>query len=158
MVANHFHASPNRLHFFFKLLGGLLLFWGIVYGLHFVFYGDRLLPSNYVWIYFLIPAASSMELALRDRKRKSLAGLSRAAIWGVSQREMLFVLGTVFGILVMTKDDGHSRAFLGLFLFLYSVWIAWMNHVGRRMLHRWVHRTARRRTAHHAAMEPSPKR
>lgn len=145
-------SSTIRLHFLLKLLGGMFLYWVIVWGLHFIFYGDSLLPSNYVWISVLIPAAASLELAARDKSRKSMSGLSRTEIWSISQREILFVLVTVLGVLVMSKDESHSRAFLGLFLFFYSVWISWMNHVGRRMLYRRLHRIGKTREAHHGAM------
>ena len=145
-------SSTTRLHFLLKLLGGMFLYWLVVWGLLFLIYGDSLLPSNYVWISVLIPAAAALELAARDKSRKSLSGLSRTEIWSISQREILFVLVTVLGILVMSKDETHSRAFLGLFLFFYSIWISWMNHVGRRMLHRRIHRIAKTREAHHGAL------
>ncbi len=145
-------SSTTRLHFLLKLLGGMFLYWMVVWGLHFLFYGDSLLPSNYVWICVLIPAAAALELAARDKSRRSFSGLSRTEIWSISQREILFVLVTVLGILVMSRDETHSRAFLGLFLFFYSVWISWMNHVGRRMLYRRIHGLCKARDAHHGVL------
>jgi len=137
--------NPTRLHFLLKLLGGMLLYWAFVWGLHFLVYGDNLLPANYVWLSVLLPAAAALELAARDKSRRSLAGLSRSQIWSVSQREILFVIVTLLGVLVMSKEDRLSRAFLGMFLCLYSVWIMWMNQVAHRILQRRSSRQTRRR-------------
>ena len=128
--------NPTRLHFLLKLLGGMLLYWAFVWGLHLCVFGDNLLPANYVWLSVLIPAAAVLELAARDKSKRSLSGLSRSDIWSISHREILFALVTVLGVLVMSKEDRLSRFFLGTFLFLYSVWIMWMNQVTHRILQR----------------------
>ena len=39
-----------RLHYLLKMLGLLLIFWGIVWTLHLVFYGANLEPRNYAWV------------------------------------------------------------------------------------------------------------
>jgi len=33
--------NPTRLHFLLKLLGGMLLYWAFVWGLHFLVYGGN---------------------------------------------------------------------------------------------------------------------
>lgn len=129
-------GNTIRTHFLLKLFGGMLLFWGIVWHLHFLVYGERLMPSNYVWLSLLIPFASLLDLITRRRKRRHLGGLSRSAISAITQREILFLLVVIFGVMVMGRETRISRFFLGLFVLAYSMWIAWMNHVGHRLHHR----------------------
>ena len=154
MISSRYHGSI-RLHFLLKLLGGMLLYWAIVWGLHFLVYGEQLLPANYVWICFLIPAASALELAARDSRRKSLCGLSRTQIWGISQREILFVLVSIFGVLVMSRDERLSRVFLAGFMICYSFWIVWMNQVGHRLIQRRLYRKSRNRLASTVVLAPA---
>lgn len=153
MISNRYHGSI-RLHFLLKLLGGMILFWAIVWGLHFLVYGERLLPSNYVWLCFLIPAAAAMELAARSANRKSLCGLSRSQLWAVSQREILFVLVSIFGVLVMSRDEQLSRVFLAGFVVSYALWITWMNQVGHRLIQRRLYRNSRNRLASTVVVAP----
>jgi len=143
MISSRYHGSI-RLHFLLKLSGGILLFWALVWGLHWLAYGDRLIPANYVGLSLLIPAAALVEFVARDRNSKSLSGLARNRIWNITQREILFLFVTIFGVLVMSKDDRFSRLFLGLFALSYSGWIAWMNHVGHRIIQRRLYRSARK--------------
>jgi len=42
----------------------------------------------------------------------------------------------MFGLIVMSRDESHSRVFLAGYFAFYSLWITWMNHVGYRLLHR----------------------
>lgn len=135
MISDRYHGSI-RLHLLLKMAGGSLLFWATVWGLHLTVYDAELLPSNYLWASFLVPAAAIFEFLIRERRYRSLAGLSRSQIWGVTQREVLFTLVALFGVIVMSKDDRLSRAFLAAFFMLYSFWVAWMNLVGHRLLHR----------------------
>lgn len=125
-----------RFHFLLKLAGTLLIFWLIVWALHFTVYGMDLLPGNYAWVGFLVPAAAVLEISVREKRLRYLGGLSRAQIWSVTQREILFALVAIFGVIVMSKDGTLSRAFLAIFFALFSLWATWMNHVGYRKLHR----------------------
>jgi lipopolysaccharide/colanic/teichoic acid biosynthesis glycosyltransferase len=143
-----------RLHFLLKMMGTLAILWGIVWGLHFVFYGPELRPSNYSWLSFLVPAASLVEYLVREKRLRSLGGLSRTQVWSITQREILFVLVAIFGVIVMSRDGTLSRAFLGLFFLLHTAWTAWMNQVGYRLLHRSLYAKPLRadgtRRHHHA--------
>lgn len=141
MISDRYHGFI-RLHFLIKLAGGLALFWIVVWALHLAVYRGELLPVNYLWVSILVPAAAIFELSIRDRRHRSMSGLTRSQIWSVTQREILFTLVVIFGVIVMCKDDRLSRAFLAAFFLLYSSWIAWMNLVGHRLLHRRLYRRA----------------
>lgn len=142
MISDRYHGAI-RLHFLIKFVGAQILFWGIVWALHLAVYRADLLPANYVWVSLLVPAASVFEFLIRDRRHRSLSGLSRTQIWSITQREILFALVAIFGVIVMSKDERLSRAFLAAFIGLYSFWIAWMNLVGHRLLHRRLYRQSR---------------
>ncbi|MCB1228979.1 MAG: sugar transferase [Verrucomicrobiae bacterium] len=129
-----------KLHFLIKQAGSILLYWLTVWGLHLIVYQRDLLPANYVWMSLLVPAAALFEFLIREERSRSLGGLSRAQIWTVTQREILFALVAIFGVIVMSKDDRMSRVFLALFFCGYTVWISWMNQVGHRMLHHFLFR------------------
>ncbi len=135
MISSRYHGVI-RLHFVLKLAGGLSIFWGLVWALHFFVYGEELHPGNYHYISLLIPFAAFFEIAVREKSSRSLCGVSRAQIWNVTQREILFTLVAIFGVIVMSKDPALSRVFLAAFMIVYSVWIAWMNQVGHRLLQR----------------------
>ena len=135
MISDRYYGAI-RLHLLLKLTGGSILFWITVWVLHLAVYDRELLPWNYLWASFFVPAAAIFEFLIRDRSYRSLAGLSRSQIWGITQREVLFVLVALFGVIVMSKDDRLSRVFLAAFFLLYSFWVAWMNLVGHRLLHR----------------------
>lgn len=139
MISDRYHGFI-RLHFFLKLAGGMILFWLLVWALHLVYYRAELLPANYLWVSILLPAAAIFELSIRDRRHRSMSGLTRAQVWSVTQREILFTLVVIFGVIVMCKDDRLSRAFLAAFFLIYSSWIAWMNLVGHRLMHRRLYR------------------
>lgn len=135
MITSRYHGVI-RLHFVLKLAGGLMIFWGLVWALHLLVYGDELHPGNYHYISLLIPFAAFLEIGVREKSSRSLCGVSRAQIWNVTQREILFALVAIFGVIVMSKDPALSRVFLAAFMLLYSAWIAWMNQVGHRILQR----------------------
>ena len=139
MISDRYHGFI-RLHFFLKLAGGMILFWLLVWALHLVYYRAELLPANYLWVSILLPAAAIFELSIRDRRHRSMSGLTRAQVWSVTQREILFTLVVIFGVIVMCKDDRLSRAFLAAFFLIYSSWISWMNLVGHRLMHRRLYR------------------
>ncbi len=153
MISNRYYGLI-RLHFFLKLAGSLAIFWFIVWALHFTVYGGDLLPSNYAWVSFLVPAAALVELLVREDRLRSLGGLSRSQVWSITQREILFGLVAIFGVIVMSKDGTLSRAFLALFFAAHAFWTAWMNHAGYRLLHRSLYARPRRidgvRHRHHA--------
>jgi len=139
MITQRYHGLI-RLHFLLKQVGNIVIFWAIVWFLHLAVYGPELLPSTYLWVSFLVPAAAVFELWVRDEGRRSLGGLSRAQVSYVTQREVLYALVAIFGVIVMGKEESLSRVFLGVFFLCFSAWIAWMNHVGYRMLHRSLYR------------------
>lgn len=134
MISNRYYGLI-RLHFLLKLGGSLALFWGIVWFLHLAFYGGELLPANYARVSLLVPAAALIEILGREARQRSLGGLSRSQVWSVTQREILFALVAIFGVIVMSRDETHSRAFLAVYFATYTVWTTWMNHVGYRLLH-----------------------
>ena len=68
--------------------------------------------------------------------------MHRSDIWSVTQREILFALSAIFGVIVMSKDPSLSRLFLAAFILLYSLWITWMNLVGHRLLQRRLFRSS----------------
>jgi hypothetical protein len=132
-------ASLNRpflSHFLIKQIGSFIFFWLLVGLLHFTFYGPALLPVTYLGISFLIPVAALLEILFREGRLRSLGGLSRSQLWILSQREVLFVLVALFGVIVMSKDDRISRLFLAFFLVGYTCWVTWMNLVGHRLFMR----------------------
>ena len=143
MISSRYYGSI-KLHFLFKLLGGFALFWFLVWALHLAVYGDRLEPSKYVLVSLLVPVAAMLEFSIRDKQGRSLSGLPRNRIWTQSQREILFVLVAIFGIIVMSKDSDISRVFLSSFAILYAFWISWMNHFGHPMLQRMLFRTSQK--------------
>lgn len=142
MISSRYHGSI-RLFLSLKIAGGLAIYWCLVWGLHLVHYGPRLDPADYLWFSLLIPAAAAFEFAAREKKYRSLSGLSRERLWSLTQRETLFILVAIFGILVMSRDETISRAFLTLFALLYSLWIAWMNQVGHRLIQRRLFHSSR---------------
>ncbi len=144
MISNRYYGLI-RLHFFLKLAGSLAIFWLVVWLLHLSVYGAELLPSNYAWVSFLLPAAALVEVLVRESHLRSLGGLSRAQIWSITQREILFGLVAIFGMIVMSKDGTLSRLFLAVFFSLHAAWIAWMNQVGYRRLHRALYAKSRQR-------------
>ncbi len=155
MITSRYHGVI-RLHFVLKLVGGLAIFWGIVWALHFLVYGDELLPGNYHYISFLIPLAALFEISVREKSSRSLCGVSRARIWSITQREILFTLVAIFGVIVMSKDPALSRVFLAAFMIVYSVWIAWMNQVGHRLLQKRLF-SSRTRQANTIVVAPPAK-
>ncbi len=143
MISSRYYGLI-RFHFLLKLAGTLSLFWGIVWALHYTVYGVDLKPGNYAWVGLLVPAAALIEILVREKRLRFLGGLSRDQVWSVTQREILFALVAIFGVIVMSKDGTLSRAFLALFFSAYSLWATWMNHVGYRLLHRALYVRPRR--------------
>ncbi len=154
MISNRYYGLI-RLHFLIKIAGSLALLWGAVWTLHLAFYGPELRPSNYSWLSFLVPAASVFEYLVREKRLRSLGGLSRSQIWSITQREILFVLVAIFGVIVMSRDGTLSRAFLGLYFVSHTVWTAWMNQAGYRRLHRALYAKPRRNLDGSAPSHPA---
>ena len=150
MISNRYYGLI-RLHFLFKMMGGLLLFWLIVWALHLTVYQAELLPKNYAWVSFLVPAAAFAEYLVREERLRSLGGVSKSQVWSITQREILFALVAIFGAIVMSRDGTLSRTFLAIFFASYSAWTAWMNLVGYRLLHRSLYARPRQ-------VEGSPRR
>lgn len=153
MISNRYYGLI-RLHYLLKMLGSLCLFWGIVWALHLGVYGTELTPRNYAWVSIIVPAAAVVEFLAREERLRSLGGLSREKVWSITQREILFALVAIFGVIVMSKDDRLSRLCLGIFLGTYSIWVTWMNFAGYRLLHRTLYAKPRRAdgspSGHHA--------
>lgn len=143
MISHRYHGSV-KLHFLLKQLVGYIIYWLSVWFLHLFIYHEDLLPKNYIWLSFLVPASAYIEKLARASNRQSLCGLSREQIANITQREIIFALVTVFGVIVMTKEPIASRAFLALFFTLYAIWIIWMNNVGHRSLQRYLYRSQER--------------
>lgn len=156
MISDRVHGLV-RLHFVLKVAVGLALFWSIVWVLHLFVHGNDLEPVKYLGISLLIPSAAIIELLAREKKRRSLCGLSRRAIWSITQREILFVLVAIFGILVMRQNSDISRLFLASYVLIYSVWIAWMNQVGHRALQRRLFQNGKRGSAGTVIVAPPNK-
>ncbi|MDF1813796.1 MAG: exopolysaccharide biosynthesis polyprenyl glycosylphosphotransferase [Verrucomicrobiales bacterium] len=139
MISHRYHGSA-KLHFLLKQITGYFIYWAVVWFLHLFVYKEDLLPANYVWMSFLVPASAYLEKMARASNRQSLCGLSKEQIANITQREIIFALVTVFGVIVMIKDPTASRAFLAIFFTLYAAWIIWMNHTGHRKLQRYLYR------------------
>jgi len=156
MITHRYHGLI-RLHFLLKQMGNIVLFWLIVWVLHLAYYGPDLLPGNYLWLSFLVPAAAFVELWGREERLRSLGGLSRSAVRSVTQREVLFALGAIFGAIVMSKDGSLSRAFLGIYFLTFSAWISWMNLVGYRRMHRMLYSKKRSAGAANTVVLATPR-
>lgn len=139
---NDFSPSPRIRKIFLcaQASGRVPAFWAVVWLLHLCFYGDELRPANYIWLSFLVPAAAYLEKLARASNRQSLCRLTREQISNITQREVIFALVTVFGAIVMMRDPTASRVFLAVFFTCYAAWITWMNHVGHRMIQRFLYR------------------
>lgn len=147
----------TRLHFLLKLAGGYALYWALVWILHLFVYYEDLLPEKYLLVSALIPIAAIVEFLAREKSRRSLCGLSRKEVSAISQREILFMLTAVFGVLVMGQNADLSRLFLALYVLTYSSWITWMNQIGHRVLQRRLFRTGRRSSASTVIVAPPSK-
>lgn len=150
MISSRFHGLI-RLHFIVKQLGGAFFFWGLVWILHAGMYQERLDPSYYRGLYLLIPAAAILEMWMRQKRNRSLIGMTREQLLHVTQREILFAFTVVFGVLVMSKDEGISRFFLVNFIIQYSIWITWMNLVGHKLIQRRLFPSSSERKSINAA-------
>ncbi len=128
------------LHQFIQLLGAVILIWMaffLVSGFRFEWSLDF---WSYIEVTIVLLAASVVEFLSRHRETQSLAGLSSLQLMTVTHRQTLFTLVSIFGTMVMLKDDSLSRAFLSLFFLLYFLWIAWSNRFGYRFLNRYLYR------------------
>lgn len=143
MISSRYYGSI-KLHLILKLVGGFLIFWLVVLLLHLTVYGAELEPSKYVLVSLLIPVAALLEFFVRDKRCRSLSALTHGEIWTTTQREVLFVLVAVFGVIVMSKDADLSRVALATFVVLYSAWISWMNSVGHRILQRALYENSQK--------------
>ncbi len=130
----------TRLHCALQLSGVLLLLWTVFAAVNALLYQFSLNVNDYVVASFVIGTAAVVEFLTRDSKFRHLAGLSKQQLAAVSHRQTLFSLASVFGTMVMLKDDGLSRIFLGAFFSVYFIWILWSNQFGYRLLHRALYR------------------
>jgi len=152
MISNRYYGSA-WLQFPIKQFGGLVIFWATVWILHLAVYGPELIPLNYAGVSLLVPAAAMIEILFREKRMRLLGGLSRRQLWNLSQREILFVLVAIFGVIVMSRDERFSRVFLGIFFLGYTFWITWMNLVGHRLLQRLAVRQTHEQRARRYARE-----
>jgi len=152
MISSRYYGSA-WLQFPIKQFGGLVIFWATVWILHLAVYGPELIPLNYAGGSLLVPAAAMIEIVFREKRMRLLGGLSRRQLWNLSQREILFVLVAIFGVIVMSRDERFSRVFLGIFFLGYTFWITWMNLVGHRLLQRLAVRQAHEQRAREYSRE-----
>jgi len=139
-MITHYHLGAVRLHFLVKQIGGFFLFWFVVWFLHLFVYGNEMEPASYVWLSLFIPAAAYLEKTARAANRQSLCGLSKEQISNITQREIIFALGSVFGAIVIMRDTSASRVFLSVYFTLYACWITWLNRDGHRILIKRLYR------------------
>lgn len=129
----------TRLHFFLQLVGVVSLIWIVFPLVNLLRFGGELATRDYVDATFVLICASILELLTRPPETRRLAGLSQHQLSAVSHRQTLFALVSLFGTMVMLKDDSLSRTFLGTYFLLYFLWISWTNRFGYRMLHRLLY-------------------
>ncbi|MEX2578884.1 MAG: exopolysaccharide biosynthesis polyprenyl glycosylphosphotransferase [Verrucomicrobiales bacterium] len=133
-----------RLFFILQQVGVVALLW-IVYPLVNGWRFDGSLPvEHYLEATFLLLAAALVEYFTREPGARHLSGLSRQRLVSISHRQTLFGLTTIFGTMVMFKDDSLSRAVLLVFFAAYFVWISWTNQFGHRLLHRALYHSDRK--------------
>ncbi len=130
----------TRLHFFLQLAGVVSLIWIVFPLVNLIRFAGGLVARDYVEATVLLICALILELLTRPSETRHLAGLSKPQVSAVSHRQTLFALASLFGTMVMLKDDSISRTFLGTFFLLYFLWISWSNRCGYRMLHGFLYR------------------
>ncbi|MDF1862225.1 MAG: exopolysaccharide biosynthesis polyprenyl glycosylphosphotransferase [Verrucomicrobiales bacterium] len=130
----------TRLHFFLQLVGVVALVWIVFPLVNWLRFAGGLTSVHYFEATVVLVCASILELLTRPPETRHLSGLSKHQLSGVTHRQMLFALVSIFGTMVMLKDDSLSRVFLSVFFLLYFFWIAWTNRFGYRMLHRFLYR------------------
>lgn len=131
----------TRLHFIFQQGGVLAIFWIVYLLVNWLRFDGSLDSRAYVESTVILVAASLMEYFTRDRGTRSLAGLSRQQLAAVSYRQTLFASASIFGAMVMLKEDTISRTVLAIFFVGYFLWITWSNRCGHRWLHRQLYRS-----------------
>ncbi len=129
-----------RLHFILQMTGALLLLWVIFPVVNWLRFDWGLANKEYIDASFILIAAALMEYFTRSGETRVLAGLSKQQLSAVGHRQTLFALVSIFGTMVMMKDNSLSRIFLSAFFASYFLWIAWSNRFGYRMLHRLLYR------------------
>lgn len=139
MISHRYHGS-TRLFFVFKQVVGYALFWLSLLLLHWFVYKNELNPSNYIGLSMVVPIAAYIEKMVRAANRQSLCGLNKEKVTNITQREIIFSMVAVFGVIVMTKNMIPSRVFLALFFASYACWVTWMNFEGHRLLQRLLYR------------------
>ncbi len=143
MIANR-TKGLSRLHGGLQFIGVMALLWIIFAGVNALFYGFRLDVTDYVVASFVLLLATLVEYLSRDSESRIPAGLSKQQLAAIAHRQTLFSLAAVFGTMVMFKDDGLSRIFLGIFFTCFYLWVLWSNQFGYRLLHRALYRDAGR--------------
>ncbi len=136
------YLGIGRLHFGFQVLVALALYWALFLTLNQWFYHGQISgPTHYVIGSFQLFLAFLIEFLTRLPEERRMSGLGRRRLAALSHRQMVFSMATVFGVIVMSKDQTISRLFLATFFASVSIWITWSNQVGFRMLHRMLYRT-----------------
>lgn len=130
-----------RLYFVLQQAGVVALFWLSYLVVDLLRFEGGLSPAPYVEGTVVLLAAALLEFFSRDPETRSPQGLDREELAGVSHRQVLFVLVTIFGAMVMLKDDSLSRVFLVTFFGLSFPWILWTNRYGYRVLYRVLYRS-----------------
>jgi exopolysaccharide biosynthesis polyprenyl glycosylphosphotransferase len=131
----------NRLYFLLQQAGVLLLLWILYPAINIIVYDSTLPSRDYVEASLILLAAAVAERFTRYVPFRQIAGLTPQQLTAVSHRQTLFALVSIFGAMVMLKDDGLSRIFLAAYFGAYFGWISWSNRFGFRILHRSLYRS-----------------
>lgn len=134
------HQGIIRLFFILQQLGVLILLWTIYPLVNWLRFDGALGIDPYREAGLLLFASALLEIFTRDPESRAMSGLSRQRLASISHRQTLFALVTIFGTMVMLKDDSLSRVFLASFFTCYFAWIYWTNQFGFRLLHRALYR------------------
>lgn len=141
----HRSSGLSRLHLFIQTGISLLLFWVLYAILKFGFYKTEMAnPAYYAIASAVLFFALCAEFTTRANPEKMLTGLNRKDRHSVSYRQIIFAMATLFGFIVMSKDQSMSRVFLGIFFVIETLWLSWSNVYGFKMISRNLYKTVDR--------------
>ena len=131
----------TRLHLMLQFAGVLVCYWTIYQLVNWTRFDGALEIGAYLQAFATLFVATIVEFLSRDPSTRHLSGLGKQARTGVSHRQTLFAIGSIFGVMVMLKEHNLSRVFLICFFSAYFLWISWSNRWGYRWLHRRLYQT-----------------
>ncbi|MDF1753756.1 MAG: exopolysaccharide biosynthesis polyprenyl glycosylphosphotransferase [Verrucomicrobiales bacterium] len=141
MIPNRY-VGMSRLHLLIQIGVSTVLYWTLFVILNFVVYrGGMASPEHYALGSAILVFSLLVEYHTRSQPEKMLSGLSRRALKGVCHRQLVFAMATMFGFIVMSKDQTLSRLFLTCFFVAEFLWISWSNIYGFRLTHRLLYRS-----------------